>query len=418
MGYRKEIKSASEKSRRRNRTCLAGLIGFSMLITVIGTMPVFQAVHVTAATISDLNAKQNEIEKQMAALKKEQEALKNQSSKLAGDLSWLNSRTIEERAKYQALVDEKNSAYIEMQNSLSESKKADEDAAAKQVQYTKRLQIMFENRNKGTLEMLFDAQDIKGFLANVQFIAIIADSDKKVLSELVSAKDEAMLKKKAAEEYCVEMQAFVEKKNVEIEELKANVTKTTAQIQETQADLAKTEKDEAALKKASNDINAEIKRLQSTGVYYGGTMVWPTPGYFGINAGNGFGMRMHPVYHYMRMHSGIDINAPFDSKIVAAGAGRVIVASTIPGYNPTSGNNYGGTNYGNYIVIDHGGGISSLYGHCKLLRVKVGDTVKAGDWIAVTGSTGLSTGAHLHFEIRENGDPVDPLQKKYLGVKQ
>ncbi len=373
---------------------------------------------VSAASISSLTEQQDKIEKKLAELKREKEALKNQSKALVGELSWLNSRTATERKKYENLVEELNSAYQEMEDAFAQAKTAQEDVIKKQEQYKKRLQIMFENRNNGTLEMLFDTKDIKGFLANIQFISIIAESDKNVINDLVSAKDDAYLKKQEAEKYSAEIQLFVDKKNKEIDALKKNTSKAQQQLELTQKELDKIQKDEKALLAESNAIAAAIKKLQSTGGYYGGKMVWPTPGYTGINPTNVYGMRLHPIYHYWRMHNGVDINAPFNSKIVAAADGRVIIAKTIPGYNSVSGNNYGGTNYGNYIIIDHGGGISTTYAHCKLLKVKVGDNVKAGQWISITGSTGLSTGAHLHFEVRENGNPVNPLQTKFLGTKK
>ncbi|MHB8962600.1 MAG: murein hydrolase activator EnvC family protein [Saccharofermentanales bacterium] len=370
-----------------------------------------------ATSIADLNNKQDQIEKQLAALKKEKETLKNQSKELKGELAWLNSRTDAERKKYSGLVDELDKAYSEMDLALKEASDAEAALADKQLQYKSRLQVMFENRNKGTLEMLFDADDLNAFLANVQLISIIAENDKTIIEDLDAAKDEAFLKKQAAEEYCDEIQLFVNKKKAEIEALKKSISSTINVLTETEADLSKTLKDEKALLEESEKIAKEIKKLQSSMAYYGGTMVWPAPGYTGINPSNYFGMRMHPIYKYMKMHNGIDINAPFNSKIVAAADGKVIVVNTIAGYNPVAGNNYGGSSYGNYIIVDHGGGIATLYAHCKLLKVRTGDKVKAGQWIAVTGSTGLSTGAHLHFEVRENGKPVNPLQKKYLGVK-
>ncbi|MHB1483315.1 MAG: murein hydrolase activator EnvC family protein [Saccharofermentanales bacterium] len=393
------------------------LLLFSLCLAIWKPVSLIPVKSVEAASINSLMEQQDKIEKQLAALKKEKEALKNKSAELKGTLSWLNSRTAAERLAYKKLVDDLNDAYTEMNNALAEAKAAEDDVIKKQAQYKKRLQVMFENRNKGTLEMLLEAKDLNGFMANIKFISIIADSDQKVLEELISAKDDAFLKRKAAEEYCAEIQIYVDKKNKEIETLKKNLTKTQTEIASKTKELLLKEKAEKELLEESNAIAAAIKKLQSSAKYYGGTMVWPTPGYTGINPANGFGMRLHPIYKYWRMHNGVDINAPFDAKIVAVADGKVIIAKTIPGYNKLKGNNYGGTNYGNYIIIDHGGGISTVYGHCKLLKVSVGDPVKAGQLIAITGSTGLSTGAHLHFEVRESGNPVNPLQKNYLGVK-
>lgn len=108
-------------------------------------------------------------------------------------------------------------------------------------------------------------------------------------------------------------------------------------------------------------------------------------------------MRLHPIFHDWRMHTGVDIAAPTGAKFVAAESGKVIVAS----------NNYGG--YGKCVMIDHGGGIVTLYGHCSALYVSVGQYVTKGSTIAAVGSTGWSTGPHAHFEVRKNGAYVDPV---------
>jgi murein DD-endopeptidase MepM/ murein hydrolase activator NlpD len=133
---------------------------------------------------------------------------------------------------------------------------------------------------------------------------------------------------------------------------------------------------------------------------------WPVPSSHTITSY--FGNRFHPVYHVYRFHAGIDISAPFGSAVVAARSGTVLMV-----VNPVQGSNYGGYGYGNYIVIDHGDGISTLYGHMKQTLVRPYQTVSAGDRIGLVGSTGTSTGAHLHFEVRINGDPVNPLN--YVG---
>ncbi len=397
---------------------IAAVLIFSILISLFSGIFGDIRPAYAASSIADLSGKQEDIERKLAELKGQKEALKNQANELQGELAWLSEKTNAERKKYSDLVDELNAAYSEMNTALQEASDAETALEEKQEQYKERLQVMFENRNKSTLEMLLESEDLSEFIANIQLISIIAENDRKTIRDLDSAKAQAFLKREEAEKYCDEMQEYVDQKNAEIEDLKKNITNASNELDEKKQELSRAEKDEKALLAESEKIKAEIKRLQSLAAYYGGAMVWPAPGFTSVNPSNYFGMRLHPIYKYWRMHNGIDINAPFDAKLVAAADGKVILVNTIGGYDPVNGNNYGGSGYGNYIIIDHGGGISSLYAHCKLLKVKNGDAVKAGQWIAVAGSTGLSTGAHLHFEVRENGSPVDPLQKKYLGVKK
>ncbi len=125
-----------------------------------------------------------------------------------------------------------------------------------------------------------------------------------------------------------------------------------------------------------------------------GTFSWPASG----PITDPFGMRMHPITHRWRMHTGMDIGAPMGSTITAAAGGRVIYAGWEGGY-------------GNTIIIDHGGATSTLYGHCSQLFVSEGQDVARGQAIGAVGSTGESTGPHLHFEIRINGTPVDPASR-------
>ncbi|MCP3996008.1 MAG: peptidoglycan DD-metalloendopeptidase family protein [bacterium] len=122
-----------------------------------------------------------------------------------------------------------------------------------------------------------------------------------------------------------------------------------------------------------------------------GILVRPVPGAIT----SGFGMRTHPILGYSRMHSGVDMSAGYGQAIKAGGSGRVILASV-----------YGG--YGNTIIIDHGGGMTTLYAHQSSFAVSYGDQVDAGEVIGYVGSTGLSTGPHLHFEVRILGSPVNP----------
>ena len=156
-----------------------------------------------------------------------------------------------------------------------------------------------------------------------------------------------------------------------------------------------------AEKEAAEQIakaEAEWKKQQEAAkkntAYVGGEFGWPVPGYEG-NISSPFGWRKHPILKDMRMHNGIDISAPKSAKITASNAGTVILTA----YN---------SGYGNYVVVDHGGGYTTLYAHMTKFAVSDGTKVGRGDTIGYVGSTGLSTGPHLHFEIRVNGSPKNP----------
>ena len=146
-----------------------------------------------------------------------------------------------------------------------------------------------------------------------------------------------------------------------------------------------------------NEIETEIRRLAVKSVspqYVGGTMAWPVPGYTLITSP--FGMRTHPITGVYKLHTGVDIGAPTGATFVAANDGLV----TYAGWN---------TAYGNMVIIDHGGGITTLYAHGSEILVNVGDTVSQNTPVLKVGSTGYSTGPHAHFEVRINGEYVEPL---------
>jgi murein DD-endopeptidase MepM/ murein hydrolase activator NlpD len=171
-------------------------------------------------------------------------------------------------------------------------------------------------------------------------------------------------------------------------------------LKEILTDLKELERQEDKLLAQSKEIEKKIVSLQSSKKYIGGELSWPAPGYYKITSQ--YGYRNHPILKKKKLHTGIDIAVPKNSNVIAANSGKVIYS----GY-------YGG--YGNTVIIDHGGKISTLYAHNSKLLVKVGDEVEKDKVISKSGSTGLSTGPHLHFEVRENGQHVDPL--KYLTAK-
>lgn len=164
--------------------------------------------------------------------------------------------------------------------------------------------------------------------------------------------------------------------------------------EELQKDQASLEELESELQDEADQLTSVIKNLQLAETYVGGEMMWPVPDHYTITSP--FGNRFHPISKTYKMHTGIDISCPRNTDVVAAQSGTVIYSGWYSGY-------------GKVIIVDHGGGYSTLYGHNDGLVGKVGQSVKKGELIAKSGSTGYSTGPHVHFEVRINGEYVDPL---------
>ena len=149
--------------------------------------------------------------------------------------------------------------------------------------------------------------------------------------------------------------------------------------------------------KQYEEINRQIIALLANGIdsnYIGGTLAWPVPGYTKITSE--YAMRVHPITGVYKLHTGVDISAPMGANFIAANDGIVVKAEM-------------NSAYGNMVIIDHGGGISTLYAHGSEILVTVGQSVKRGDAILKVGSTGYSTGPHAHFEVRINGVTTNPL---------
>ncbi len=214
--------------------------------------------------------------------------------------------------------------------------------------------------------------------------------------------------------------AQLDAQKVELAELKSSLETKLASLETTlkkrEGYLTTLKNNHAELEKSVDDMKKEADKLtkeiqeaaaaaaranKTSSTYKGGKMTWPLPGFYIITSP--FGNRLHPILKTYKLHTGVDIagSGCNGKPVVAAASGTVIVAK----YNSA---------YGNYVVIDHGGGITTLYAHSSKLEVKVGDNVKAGQEIMKIGTTGYSTGPHLHFEVRENGTYVDPIGKGYI----
>lgn len=304
-------------------------------------------------------------------------------------------------ASAQKLLSQKQAAYTQAQAQvLTAQKELDQkqkELEDRQSALGKRARAIYESGQISYLELLFQASDLSDFVTRIEYFNKLVDNDRQILTGIKSQKEQ------------------IAQKTLELQSRRDQAAQLQAQAASVRADLDKTKTQQRIaldqnlkaqqvaadnidrLESEANAMADKIRKLQAArkGGVSGSISNWPLPGFYEIS--DPFGWRTHPITHKQSLHTGTDIVAPSGTKIHAAGAGVVIIA----GWN---------TAYGNMVIIDHGGGVSSLYGHQSSLNVTEGQSVQANQVIGYVGSTGWSTGPHLHFEVREGGNPTDPLR--------
>jgi len=289
-----------------------------------------------------------------------------------------------------------------------------------------RVRNMEENGIITYLEIIFDSTSFADMLARIDFVGEIMRADQEAYDDLTAAREETEEAKEALEETKDELESEEERLIEKQEELEVQLEEASELIIQLESDReaelelrATVVADEDRVLREINAAVIELERQreadrlrrereaaarrQGTGGGAGGggggggsvvgtgELMWPAQG----PITSPFGVRRHPVHGDMRQHNGIDIGAPHGASVVAADSGTVITSRWC-------------NSFGNFIVISHGGGRSTLYAHLSSRGVSVGDNVTRGQVIGRVGSTGVSTGPHLHFEVHENGVRINP----------
>lgn len=257
-----------------------------------------------------------------------------------------------------------------------------------------RLRVMYKTGSVGYLEVLFGAEDFTDLLSRIDMLQKILVHDQNLIQSLKEQRDIIEQKKVELETIKDDLLALFKSKIAKQNELNVALNSLVAYKKDLINDEVALVEMEDALLDEANKLTEIIKNLELAATYVGGEMMWPVPGQYKITSP--FGNRLHPISKQYKMHTGIDISGPKGTPVVAAQTGTVVYA------------NWFGS-YGKAIIVDHGGGITTLYAHNDSINVSVGSVVKKGDNIALLGSTGYSTGPHLHFEVRINGEYVEPL---------
>ncbi len=327
--------------------------------------------------------------------------LENYIQELDGNLADINEKI----DTFNQLIADKE---FEITTTARELEEAKSVANAQYDIMKKRIKLVYERGETSKAEMLLSSKSFVDFLNKAEFITRISAYDKRMLDmyidakDLVAAKEAELIEQKngledakaAVQNEQDALEALMEDKEKEITVFEGDISNKEAAIAEYEAMIAEQDqiiKDlEAAILEEKKRLLAENKKAI---VYDGGQFKWPAPSYTRIS--DDYGTRTHPILGTQQFHNGVDMAAPSGSPILAAYDGEVIAAS----YSPTMGN---------YIMIDHGDGLITIYMHASSVSVSPGTMVARGEQIGCVGSTGRSTGPHLHFSVRESGSYVSP----------
>lgn len=380
---------------------------------------------------SDLEKKKEETELKISELEKAKddilkyiEELDKELNRLAGEIESLNS-------DIETAEDELKTA----QQELEAARIAEEN------QYTimkNRIKYMYENGQSDYLEIILSSENLSDALNQVEYMSKITEYDNSLLDKYIASKQEVTRKEEAQQAKLTELnelkdeltfeqgtvERLVEDKNEEVVKYEANISENQSLSEQYSSKLDEQEQiieqlleEERQKAEAKRKAEEERKRKeqeqqaasgggtseggttapdnsQGSGGSFSGNFIWPVPSSSRITSS--FGSREQPTEGASTYHKGIDIGAPSGSSVIAAASGTVITAT----YSVSAGN---------YIMLSHGDGIYTVYMHCSKLFVAVGDEVSQGQQIALVGSTGISTGSHLHFGVSKDGTYVNPL---------
>ncbi len=379
------------------RSVIALLLVILLVMGMIATIAT--SIYVYGDDVSDMKDELDAIASKKEQLEKELTSLENKTNVVLEEKAIIDQQISElnkESALLNEVVDELKSDLEVSRDRLAEAEGALDDNVALAKE---RIRAMYELGDTSYLSLIFGSSSIDEFTTRFELVKQMAEYDRKVINRLKETKATIEQETTAIEQmtnqqenalYALESNvSSLEQKQAKSQSL---INRFNAQTEENLKAIEEAEKAEAALQ-------AEIKEAlanSTNDMEFDGQFLWPVEGYYSIT--DVFGMRTHPVTGVYKLHTGVDIagGGIRGKPIRAAGDGIILKA----GYH---------TAYGNYVVIDHGDGYSTLYGHASSLNVSAGQTVMKGDTIGYVGSTGYSTGPHLHFEVIQKGTNLNPL---------
>lgn len=373
------------------------LIACSLVATTLlsmGSLPVLAARQ--ADPIQRHQDRLEQINRRLEATRERVKTLRRQEHKTVDELTGLQQKLERTSVQLEDSEFRLDRAQKQLEATKVALKKAKSRFAREQVLASSRLRAIYKHRQADYWEALLTAPDLATFTTRYQYFKHISQTDAELLNRLDDRMDDITVEKKRYGSTVQTIATVTDNIKQQKDEIQDNTEETAELLERIRSQRAEAEAAIAQLERDSQQIEAMIRRLMAARRRMPrlGTGRFARP--VDSPIGSGFGPRYHPILHVNRPHRGLDFRAPSGTPIRAADRGVVIWSGWFGAF-------------GKLVIVDHGGDLTTLYAHASRLVVSKGDVVARGQLVAYSGSTGLSTGPHLHFEIRRNGTPVDPL---------
>ena len=347
--------------------------------------------------VSNLRDQQANLQSQLEASNAQIEIIQSDVSELVTEIAELNDEIVSQQLEVELLQNQKKDLQSKIEETENNLNVAIEDYNKQKSQLEARLVASYKAGDTTYLDMLLQSSSLSEFISNYYMISKIVASDQEMLVKIENQKQELEMSKLELKKQKKQLNETTEESENKAVALENKIVIKNNYISQLSSQEAEYANDIIEMQTEIKKVEAEILTAATLNIgydYVGGEMAWPVPGHTRITSN--YGMRTHPITGVYKLHTGVDISASIGDLFIAANDGVVAKAE----YN---------TAYGNMVLINHGGGVSTLYAHGSEILVQVGQEVKRGDEVLKVGSTGYSTGPHAHFEVRVNGQCVNPM---------